>query len=136
MKKIILGLVVFSLIFALNCSKIKVKFDYDKSGGFPKLTTYKIMPVPAIQEVDKAARQKIEAAVVQQLSSKGYKKIAEESSLLVYIHSYVEGRLRVSDWGYTYADRDSYWRGSDLWEIGDIDAYTYEGGTLIIDFVN
>ena len=136
MKNISIIFMIFSLLFAINCSKIKVKYDYDKRENFPQLQTYQIMPVPAFLKVNKVVREKIETAVIQQLSSKGYKKKLEEPSMLVVIHTYVQGRLNISDWGYSYADRNSYWQGSGLWNIGNIDAYTYEGGTLIIDFVN
>lgn len=127
-------MIVSALFFMVSCTGMKIKYDYDQMENFSEYRSFDFLKVPATVMVNPLAMNFLKMAISTDLEAKGYLKASDNPQLLIAVHTYVQGRLNITDWGYNYANREAYWRESDYWgEI--IDAYAFEGSTLIIDFV-
>ncbi len=134
MRKFLVLMVLIGFLFMVNCSTMKVKYDYNLKEDFSEYKSFDFLKIPATVTVSPIVMEILKNEISRNLEDKGYLKVQEDPKLLIAVHTYVQGRLNITDWGYDYANREAYWRESDYWgEI--IDAYAFEGSTLIIDVI-
>jgi Domain of unknown function (DUF4136) len=129
MKKI-LGIICLSML--LSCSdQITVRTDYDKSVKISTFTTFTWLDKEGIEErnnplyYNELNDKRIRAAVVEQLTLKGYTQTSEAPKLKVHYHIVIEDKTQVRS--------DTY---SPYWIKTERDIYTYREGTLIIDLMD
>ena len=134
MRKMLFLMVLFGFLFMVNCSAMKVQYDYNQKENFSEYRSFDFLKIPATVAVSPIVMEILKNEISRNLEAKGYLKVQDDPKLLIAVHTYVQGRLNITDWGYDYANRDAYWRESGYWgEI--IEAYAFEGSTLIIDVV-
>ncbi|MHC4912727.1 MAG: DUF4136 domain-containing protein [Planctomycetota bacterium] len=124
-----------TLLFVLitSCSTITVTYDYDVEADFASLKTFDWWSVPAEPGADELAVKLARNAVNRQLQAKGFTRAAEYPDFFVALHGGKQTKLDIVDWGYSYGrhrPHGGYWHGRG------IDAYEYQEGTLIVDFVD
>jgi hypothetical protein len=112
------------------CSSLETSFDYDTAADFSRLSTYTWIETTPGAEASSLTLQRVRAAVDEALAARGYRADSQAPDFLVAAHISTEERTQVTDWGYTYAPRGA-WYGAR-----DIDVYTYQEGTLILDVVD
>ena len=112
------------------CSSLDTSFDYDTAADFSRLKTYTWIESRSASEPTSLTLQRVHTAVDEALAARGYRIDSQAPDFLVASHISTSERTQVTDWGYTYAPRGA-WYGSH-----DIDVYTYQEGTLILDVVD
>jgi hypothetical protein len=129
----LLGLLFFLII---GCgSGINVQSDYDKGENFEEYKKYDFMELPENRRGDQLVFKRIQAAIADELEKKGLTRDESDPDFQIAIHTKVKDKLSVTDWGYSYAPYGAYWGGYGYWGGSRMDVYSYEEGTLIIDFV-
>jgi hypothetical protein len=120
--------------FAFSCSPIyDVQYDYDQRADFTGLKTYDWLPVPDKADIDSLDVTRIKTAVNAELRAKGLRMSSDHPDLLIAEHLGKKDKVKIRDWGYTYAPVGGYWGG--YWGSGGVSVYEYEEGSLILDFV-
>jgi len=114
----------------LGCSSLDTSFDYDTGADFSRLRAYTWIEDSSAAEAATLTLKRVRAAVDETLVARGYRADAQAPDFLVAAHISSAERVQVTDWGYTYAPRGA-WYGAH-----DIDVYTYQEGTLILDLVD
>lgn len=118
-------LLLAALAFAPACSSLDTDFDYDTSHDFSGVHTY-----AWIEKQDSALEMKrVRDAVDQTLRAQGFQPAESKPDFLVAAHVSKNDKLRVVDWGYTYAPH-GYWYGHD------VDVYQYEEGSIVVDVID
>jgi len=120
-------------------SSIEVHHDWDQRADFNSYRTFAWLDQP----VDKASGdarvatqsndlldQRVKRAVNSELVSKGLVVNSDSPDLVVVYHTGLQDKVNVTDWGYTYGGR--YWGYGGR----DIDVYSYQQGTLIVDLID
>ncbi len=122
------GLLAWSVSpFLVACSGLSVSTDHDPSADFSALKRYDWLERQASATVSELDLDRAVAAVDASLQSKGYVRSAP-SDFLVAVHLGKENKIDVVDWGYSYP-RYGGWGGHD------VSVYSYEEGSLVLDFV-
>jgi len=125
MKKIWILFLSFGM---LSCSPVKIVFDYDKEVDFKEFKSYKYTKDDLEESVGKVNRERILAALEEELSAKGL-TMTEESDLLVNAHIKTEQKVDPNS-----ASQVGY--GSMGWHTSNSSAYMkydeYTEGTLFI----
>ncbi len=132
------GLTLLGMLGAfVNCSAYVAQFDYDRNEDFSAYTTYDFYPLPQAvsAEADSRVIQRVKEALTRELKAKGFSRSTEDPDLLIAIHTQTKEKINITNWGYTYAPYDYYWRGDDYWHGEGIDEYQYEEGSLMLDMV-
>lgn len=120
-----------AILLSAGCSTLEVSTDYDKSADFTKYRTYTWGKGEEIKNT--IVKKRIEAAVDQQLASKGLKKVESGPDVAVFVHPRLSKETQVhtysSGWGYGYG-----WYGG----MGTTTSTVQEipVGTLIVDLVD
>jgi len=126
---------LFLMVFIVSCSSVyDVQFDYDTKADFSNLKTYDWLPIPEKAQIDSLTAQRIKNAVNTQLEAKGLKMTSDNPDFSIATHVGSKDKVRVTNWGYSYAPYGRYWAG--YWGPGGVDVYQYEEGSLILDFVD
>jgi len=116
----------------------KVNYDYDQHVDFQSLKTYEWMAVPDNLQINSLAVERVRIATEAELRAKGVVKSTANPDFLVVQHVTAQEQINVTNWGYGYGPRYNY-VGTSLgryWGTGGVPTYSYEQGTLILDFVD
>jgi len=125
--------VLFFIGFTASCATTyDVKHDYDRQVNFSDLKTFDWMQTPERAGANSLIVQRVKNAVNAELKAKGLRMTSENPDLLIAEFHGKRDRVKVTDWGDGF-DR-GYRRGH--WGTGGVSAYTYEEGSLILDFVD
>ncbi len=110
-------LVLLLTVLVIGCSTIitDVNYDYDRSVDFTKLRTYAWEPFQSNHNVDELTLKRIKRVVDEQLGAKGYGVASVSPDFLIDI----TGRKDTK---------------ADHWSDGD--TFTYEEGTLVLEFLD
>jgi hypothetical protein len=134
MKKILL---LISIAFiAVSCASIKVSSDYDKSAPFTGYKTYAYTPEALTLAVDELNRNRLIAAVDNELSLKGFTKSDKPDVLidLKLVTKKVQTATATSSGGgYGYGYRYG-WGGG--FSTTSINYDSYDEGTLFVDMID
>ena len=119
-------------LHAAGCSSLTVNSDWDRDAPFETFQTFQWKPVRAGAEggaMTELIQKRVERSAVMYLGDAGLKEATTDPDLLVVAHLGVADKVNVTDWGYSYS--------RDYWGYGgrNIDVYTYQEGTLIIDLI-
>jgi hypothetical protein len=140
-------LVCMSLLLS-GCSGITVDYDFDAGQDFTRMRTYDWLPMPEKTKMDVFSVKRIKRAVERELAAKGLSRSRETPDFLIALHGGRRREVDIVEWGYAYAPHGYYHgshrRGRRYYGGGPryyeyrrgIDAYAYEVGTLILDFVD
>jgi hypothetical protein len=112
------------------CSSLSTSFDYDTGADFSSLSAYAWIEDAGSSEASSLALQRARRAVDEELAKRGYRLDPQAPDFLVSAHVTSQERVQVTDWGYSYG-RHGAWYGSR-----DLDVYTYDEGSLVIDVVD
>ena len=136
MKKTLLVIGFGALLVFSACSSTSVRFDYERGVDFSKFKTFDFYEVPADVEVDRLVLKRIDRAITDQLTAKGLTQASNNPDLLIAVHTAVQEKVDVTNWGYDYADY--YWHGywGPRYGGGGTTVTQYEEGKLIIDIVD
>jgi hypothetical protein len=123
-------LTCFLAIATAACSSLSTGFDYDTSADFSALSAYGWIEDEGSSQAMSLALQRARTAVDAELGARGYRLDPQAPDFLVSVHVTSQERVQVTDWGYSYG-RHGAWYGSR-----DLDVYTYDEGSLVIDVVD
>ena len=133
--KVFLNIALLGLALTLGCGP-KVNFDYDKSADFSSLKTYAWHEgQQTIKEEDELGHKRVIAAVDQQMSAKGFRKVDSNPDVYVTYNAEDKEQVRMdtSHMGYGYGD-DWYWGGGGMgMGTSTTRVRNYTQGTLIVD---
>jgi hypothetical protein len=127
-----------ALLLAFGCSTLQTNVDYDGSVDFSKYRTFTLKQgTPA---KDPLTQQRIEAAIVGSLQSRGVRQVPEGGELLVYTHVRTETQQQIEWTNYGYAGYGWGWGwgwrgwGGPAWSTATVRNVPI--GTLIVDLVD
>jgi hypothetical protein len=123
-----------STILLVGCAPISTNFDYDVNWDYDLLKTYQLLTPPADSAINSLSRDRVTNAINSELIARGYTKDDASPDFLVAYHGGSQDKIEVSDWGYTYAGRGSYYGYGGRRTA--VDVYQYQEGSLIIDIVD
>ena len=141
MKKLVYCLAVTSILLFVSClAPIYVSQDYDRRANFASYKTFDWMPKP--EKMPPNARQAIESSPLlgqrikeitgQLLTAKGLTQSSDNPDILINYYLSFRERYDIAEWGYFYGPFWAY-----RWPyLGPYDAYAYQQGTLVLDFVD
>ncbi|MCZ6765907.1 MAG: DUF4136 domain-containing protein, partial [bacterium] len=122
--------------------------DYDRDADFTRYRTFGWLPQPTSSTSGSAAQaqmrndlfdKRVLSAVNNQLVSSGMQIDTTSPDLLLAYHTGVQDKVQVTDWGYSYPSYGAWGRGYGYgYGYGgrDIDVYSYQEGTFILDFID
>ena len=126
---------LLSIGWMSGCSTVyDVRYDYDKHTDFHELKTYDWMPAPDELDMDDLVLERIKNATDAELAAKGLVKAPSAPDFHVVPHVSAQEKIEVNNWGYRYGPYDMY--GGTFWGPGGVPTYSYEEGTLVLDFVD
>jgi len=128
---LVYSLIVTISIFLISCSSITVNHDYDPGFDFSKLKTYGFIPIPADAGIDQLSANKLDAAIKNELSAKGY-TVAENPDFGIAIMFSQQTKTNIQSYGYGYGA----WGRPGMYGTGGVDVSQYQQGTLIIDVID
>jgi hypothetical protein len=135
MKTIIITCVLLSVGWISSCSTIyDVRYDYDNHTDFQTLKTYDWMPIPDGIDTNSLVVQRVKNATEPELETKGLVKAPSAPDFLIVQHISTQEHIDVTNWGYGYGPYYRY--GGGYWGPGGVPTYSYEEGTLVLDFVD
>ena len=112
-------LVSWLIVLIISCSTVyHVSYDYDRGTDFTKLKTYSWLPLKPEDQTSESNEGRIQAAVNNQLGSKGYKLVTKNPDFSIVAK---------------VGTKNEYWYGSGYY--GYRYAHKIEAGTLLLDFV-
>jgi hypothetical protein len=127
MRTLLIGLL---LLAATGCSSLSTSFDYDTTADFAGLRTYSWIEDRGGAESASLALKRVRTAVDRVLAERGYRLDSQAPDFLVAAHVTNQERVQVTDWGYSYGRYGSWYGRRDL------DVYTYDEGSLVLDVVD
>jgi hypothetical protein len=125
----------------VGCSAVTIQTDFDPaaSGTISEYRTYAWLPHPSGGDTrvnNPLVASRVETAVDQVLSSKGYSKTtAASASFLVGYHAALDGKVDIETMNRYYGYGYARWYGSGALITQDY-VREYEEGTLIMDIVD
>jgi hypothetical protein len=127
--------VLFACAILLGgCAPISTNFDYDVNWDYDSLKTYQLLTPPATSEINSLSRDRVTNAINSEFIARGYSEVDADSDFLVAYHAGSQDKIEVSDWGYAYGGRGSYYGYGGRRTA--VDVYQYQEGSLIIDIVD
>jgi len=136
MKQILLivsmALVAISI---MSCSSVAVNSDYEQDYNFAKLKTFGFLKVPASAGIDQLDAKRLSAAITNVMGEKGY-TVSEEPDFGVAMHFGAQTRTQVEGYGHGYGYGYGSAFGYGLGGPGGVEAWQYDEGTLLIDFID
>lgn len=149
MARILTILIVAVVAVAAGCSSITVRTDYDRDADFTLYRTFGWLPQPTSSISGSAAQaqarndlmdKRILSAVNNQLVNRGLQIDTTSPDLLLAYHTGVQDKVEVTDWGYSYPSYGAWGGGYGYGGYGyggrNIDVYSYQEGTFILDFID
>ena len=127
------GLFLIALLASAvtGCSPIySVSFDSDGSVDLIQLSTYDWLPIPKEANINNLDEARIKRAVNAELEAKGLRLTSNNPDFLIAADIISKEKLRITQWGYPYYYSYRLYEGS--WSVN---AYQYEEGTFILDFL-
>jgi len=135
MKAILITCVLLSMGLISSCSTVyDVRYDYDKQTDFQTLKTYDWMPIPDGVEINSLVVKRVKKATEPELAARGLVKAPSKPDFLIVQHITTQEQIEVANWGYGYGPYPRY--GGGYWGPGGVPTYSYEEGTLVLDFVD
>jgi hypothetical protein len=125
--------ILTSLVFLISCSSITVNQDYDPAYDFSKLKTYGFIPIPADAGIDQLSANKLDAAIKNELTAKGYTS-AETPDFGIALMFSQQTKTNIQSYGYGYGYGG--WGRAGMYGTGGVDVTQYQQGTLIIDIID
>ncbi|TFH39541.1 MAG: DUF4136 domain-containing protein [Bacteroidia bacterium] len=134
MKKYFIGLIAATILVA--CSSVKTSFDYDKQADFTKYKTYQLSKETMSMDVNQLDRDRIVAAVENQMTAEGFKK-SDTPDVIINVHiktaQEVSATATTTGGGYGYGYRYGYAGGFSTTQVS-YNEYTV--GTMFISMVD
>ena len=130
MRSQVILLASFLTVLTISCSSIyDISYDYDKQTNFAGLKTYYWSAVPKEAKIDALLQERIKSAIITELAAKGLKLSPDDPDFLIAMQTMKKEKVSYSPQsaGYIYGP---YWYGPKYSQ------YTYEEGTLVLDFVD
>jgi hypothetical protein len=123
-----------AIFLTIGCSTISsVRYDYDTEADFRNLKTYDWLE--EYTEMSAIDAKRIKNAIDAELTARGYSQSLDDPDFMIAFHGTSEEKVNVVDHGYRYCPYGRYCYG--YWGWGSTPTtYTYEEGTLIIDFID
>ena len=126
-----LFLIAFLASAIVSCSLVyNVSFDSDGSVDLLQLSTYDWLPIPKEANINNLDEARIKKTVNAELEAKGLRLTSDNPDFLIAPDIITKDKLRVTQWGYPYYYSYRTYDGS--WSVN---AYQYEEGTFILDFL-
>lgn len=126
-----LFLISFLASSIISCSPIySVSYDYDKNIDLIQISTYEWLPIPKEAKINNLDEARIKKAVNAELKAKGLILTLNNPHFLIAADIITKEKLRITKWGYPYYYSYRAYNGSWL-----VDAYQYQEGTFILEFV-
>jgi hypothetical protein len=131
----IVGLAVATLIgWTLGgCATLRINSYLDRGVDFSQYRTYAWSPTDTLSTGDprldnnRFFSDRIEAAVDQQLASRGFEKMeSRPADVLIRLHARIDQRI----------ERDAIDREYQHCDVADCRPFVYDAGTLVLDFVD
>ena len=128
--------VLLALLWAMTgCSSMSVKYDFDNEANFESFQTYNWISTQRAVDPHQFGGNPLNykravQAIERELEAKGIPKDDNNPDFLVAIHGGSQDKVQVSTYGYSYG----YWGGYMGYPYANV--YTYQEGTLIIDFID
>ncbi len=118
------------LVFFLGCSSLQVSSDYDPAYDFTKDKTFAVVSY-SHEGDDTLLKDRIEAALIQELTQKGYRQVPKEKADLHFVyHTNVENKIQI-DTDYSMMGYRRFGYGGAM--VATTNTYEYQKGTLVID---
>ena len=133
MKKLCLTLTVVLIAFAVSCSSVNVRYDYERDVDFSQFKTFDFYPVPQELRTSELVLKRIDRAIAREMTAKGFNQSSDNPDLLIAAHTEVKDKVNVTSYGYRYAP---YYRWGYWGPAAGVDVRQYEEGSLIIDIVD
>ena len=86
-------------------------------------------------DINTLVLERVEKAVDAEMQAKGFKKTSDNPDILIIEHIGSKEKIRVYRYGYGYGSNREY-DGYNPGIGGGISTYEYEGGSLILDFID
>ena len=132
-----LSLPIIALAFCLiGCSSpLNVQYNYNQTVDFSQFHTFDFLPLPSRAKTRPMVFERIKMDVTKELTDRGLRLAADKPDMLIAIHTEVNQKVDLADWGYISNPYDASWRRYGSGGAGTVDVYQYSEGTLILDFV-
>ena len=130
MKNLVTLLFACLIALTVSCSSVyHVGYDYDQQTNFAGLKTYNWLPVPKGVKVNTFVQERIKNAVNSELEAKGLRMTSDKPDFLIAMQTMRKERE-------SYAPQSSGYTYGPSWRGPRYSTYTYEEGTLVLDFVD
>ena len=130
MKNLVSLLFAFLIALIVSCSSVyDVGYDYDQQTNFEGLKTYAWLPVPKGIRGDTLVQERIKNAVNSELEAKGLRMTSDKPDFLIAMQTMSKERK-------SYAPQSSGYTYGPSWRGPRYSTYTYEEGTLVLDFLD
>ncbi len=129
-------IIIICIAFSSCGSGIRVQYDYVKNEDFSKYRTFDFISLPNSLGQDSRSQRLLKNAVIEELELEGFEMRFSKPDFFIVVHTSAETRVEIQNWGYNYAPYDRYYGGYGYWGVQNLSAYTYEEGTLILDFID
>jgi hypothetical protein len=134
MKSVAVLFALLVIAILAGCSGIDVTTDFNREWNFGPYETYDWVAIKSPTLRDPLLEtsfldSRIKNAVERELGIKGYSKSEEDPDFLISYHIGSKSQVDVSTCGYHYPASPHCWGG-------EIDAYTYSEGSLVLDFID
>ena len=117
-------------------SGIRVQYDYVKNTGFAGYKTFDFISLPNSLSQESRGQRLVKNIVTGELEAAGYEMRFKQPDFLIAVHTSVDARVDIQNWGYRYAPYDRYYGGYGYWGVQSFTTYTYEEGTILLDFID
>ena len=135
-RKIIRFSVCLPVMLLAACgSGIRVQYDYIRSEDFSRYRTFDFISLPNSPALEKKGERMVKNAVISELELQGFEMRFTKPDFLIAVHTSAESKLDVVSWGYHYAPYSMYYGGYNYWGVQNFSAYTYQEGSMILDFI-
>ena len=131
---------ILIVVVLIGCSPVKVSFDYNPESSFGEYRSYAFLDLSSKEEDEKYKRSsltdtRIVNSLRSELTGRGYEESKEESQadFLVAFHTSVEAKIDLRTTHRSYGYR--HYRYS-RYPVPVTEAYQYDEGSLIVDFVD
>ena len=131
-------LILLLFITTFSCAAIKISFDYDRQADFAKYKTYLISDETQNLQIQQLNRDRIIAAVENEMASKGFSK-SDNPDIIVDVNitgKEIQTATATTSGGYGYGYGYRGWGYGSGFSTTQINYDQYTEGTMIITFVD
>jgi len=126
---------ILVMLLAACGSGIRVQYDFVRDLDFARYRTFDFISLPDSPALEKKGELMVKNAVISELELQGFEMRFTKPDFLIAVHTSTESKMDVVSWGYHYAPYDLYYGGYNYWGVQNFSAYTYQRGSLILDFI-